>query len=69
MKNIAREYIRDKVIEYPDLPARTLARMIYSQLKECKPNLESVRSAIRYYRGKNGTKHKKELLTTYGKTF
>lgn len=69
MTNFARDYIRDKVIEYPDLPSRTLARIIYSQLKECKPSLESVRDAVRYYRGTHGSRNRKKLLKTYGKTF
>ena len=61
--------IRDMVIENPTIPSRTLARMIYALNPQGFDSVESVRSKIRYYRGKHGETDRKKLLQTYGKSF
>ena len=58
MKNLQQEnitkMIKDAVRDNPDVPSRTLARMIYSQNTQIFRNLETVRSSIRWIRGKCG---------------
>ena len=58
MKNLQQEnitkMIKDAVRDNPDVPSRTLARMIYSQNIQIFKDLESVRSSIRWIRGKHG---------------
>ena len=58
MKNLQQEnitkMIKDAVRDNPDVPSRTLARMIYSQNIQIFKDLESVRSSIRWIRGKCG---------------
>ena len=58
MKNLQQEnikkMIKDAVRDNPDVPSRTLARMIYSQNIQIFKDLESVRSSIRWCRGKRG---------------
>ena len=61
--------MKDKLREYPDLPSRTLARMIYRLNPQIFKSVESVRSSIRYYRGKDGKTSKKSLINKYGKPF
>ena len=49
-----KKMIKDAVRDNPDIPSRTLARMIYFQNVQIFKDIESVRSSIRWYRGKNG---------------
>lgn len=61
--------VKDKLKEYPDLPSRTLARLIYHLNPQIFKSVESVRCCIRYYRGKMGNTSKKSLINKYGKPF
>ena len=69
MDNEISELIKQKLLEYPDLPSRTLARMIYAMNSDIFISMESVRDKIRYYRGKAGDERRKEVLKRYGKYF
>lgn len=63
------QLIKDKLAEYPELPSRTLARMIYGMNKDIFKDIETVRTKIRYYRGKTGNAARKKVLKSYGKYF
>ena len=63
------QLIKDKLAEYPELPSRTLARMIYAMNSDIFVSIESVRDKIRYYRGKAGDERRKAVLKRYGKYF
>ncbi len=69
MDNEISELIKQKLLEYPDLPSRTLARMIYAMNKDLFRDIETVRSRIRYYRGAMGEDLKKVVSKKYGKCF
>ena len=69
MDNEISELIKQKLLEYPELPSRTLARMIYALNKDIFRDIEDVRTKIRYYRGKAGDERRKEVLKRYGKYF
>lgn len=70
MKNdtLSRTVIR-YVNEYPDVPSRTLSRMIFSKHPQLFINIESVRDSVRYYRGKKGSINQKKVINKYGKLF
>lgn len=53
-RKIITQLIKDAVRDNPDIPSRTLAKIIYYKNKQLFFNIESVRSSIRRYRGKNG---------------
>lgn len=60
MKNLQQEsitkMIKDAVRDNPDVPSRTLAKMIYFQNVQIFKDLEVVRDSIRWFRGKHGKK-------------
>ena len=62
---LKREIILEYMQKWPDLPNRTLAKLIYSRDDNYKVfnSAESVRTLIRYYRGANGDKLRRELST------
>ena len=51
--------------KWPDLPSMTLARMIYNADDNHKlfTNIDTVRTRIRYYRGKSGERNRGHLAT------
>lgn len=58
--------LRSKVLfevfeKYPDLPTRTIARLLHKQYPELFPSLEIARNSVNYYRGTHGDKHRKIL--------
>ena len=59
------EIVKEYLEKWPDLPSLQLARMIYNDGDNYKlfTNIDNVRSSIRYYRGANGNKSRKELAT------
>ena len=69
MDNEISELIKQKLLEYPYLPSRTLARMIYAMNSDIFISIESVRDKIRYYRGRTGDERRKVVLKRYGKYF
>jgi predicted phosphodiesterase len=46
--------VEQALAAYPDLPTRTLARMLYQDHKELWPNLEAARRSVMHKRGNNG---------------
>lgn len=46
--------VRNYLTEYPQLPTRTLASLIYKKESDLFDDYEQVRSFVRYYRGKSG---------------
>ena len=50
------EAIENDVRNNPDIPSRTLARIIYAKNPDGFENIEAVRSSIRYLRGLNRSK-------------
>jgi len=69
MNNILGNLIKEKLSEYPDLPSRTIARMIYGMNKDIFKNVDCVYYMVRYYRGRAGNKNRKIILGCYGKYF
>jgi predicted phosphodiesterase len=55
--NIVKEYLG----KFPKTPSLTLARKIYNENNEVFSNIEHVRSTIRVYRGKSGSKLREEI--------
>jgi predicted phosphodiesterase len=55
--NIVKEYLT----KFPSLPSLTLAKKIYNENKLQFSNIESVRSHVRLYRGKQGDENRKDL--------
>ena len=47
--------------KYPDLPSRTLARLLHKQHPEIYVSVELARTAIRVMRGAHGQEHRKHL--------
>ena len=48
------DIIKEYLEKFPDAPSHTLSRMIYADNKELFSTVETVRSALRYYRGSTG---------------
>lgn len=65
IQNLLIEYLK----KYPDTPTLTLAKIIYHDYSHIYKNVESVRYAIRYYRGKTGKKKLNIIIAKYGKPF
>lgn len=57
------KYILDALKRFPDTPSLTLAKKIYSEHPKEFLNLEQVRSAVRTYRGQNGSAKRTEMTT------
>lgn len=60
-KEIRISVVKTMLEEYPDLPNRTIARMLFAQYPELFPTIERARRVIRYYRGVSG-KHNLRCL-------
>jgi hypothetical protein len=60
--DIVKEYLE----KWPELPSHQLARMIYNSENNhlVFTDKESVRTAIRYYRGSIGDNHRKKISST-----
>lgn len=50
--------------KYPDVASKQLARMIYNAAPGYFKDVEAARGYIRYYRGRNGIKSRKEITIT-----
>ncbi len=59
--NVGFQLIRELLDRQPDLPSRAAARRLYKRNPEVWPNLEACRSMLRYYRGTNGKKMRREV--------
>ncbi len=53
------QYLRELVRQFPNAPAKTLARKAYRERPECWTNLEACRTAIRYILGLRGKAHRR----------
>jgi len=53
------DVIREAAAAMPQAANRTLARALHKQHPKLFPSVESARTSIRYYRGVNGTKHRR----------
>ena len=60
------EIIKKFLQKFPNTPSLSLARTIYAEYKHIFSDVESVRGAIRYYRGAHGNKKRKYVI---GKQF
>lgn len=63
---IMRQVILDAMEEFPNIPKRKLARIIYARNPDAYNNVESVRERIRYFTGASGTSNKKSVIKKYG---
>jgi len=59
----------DFVKDNPDIPSHTLAKIIYFKNPQIFKDVESIRTTVRYFRGKRGKDKLKSLIKTYGKLF
>lgn len=59
----------EHLIEYPNVPSRTLSKIIYAKYPQLFVDAEAIRGIIRYYRGKRGQRERKIILNKYGKYF
>jgi hypothetical protein len=53
--------VKEVLDRFPNLPSRTLARVLFSECPEMFLSVESARSAIRHLRGTAGERHRKQL--------
>lgn len=60
-KNIRNEKIYEVMDRFPDLPSRTLARVLFAEAPELFSGIDHARSIIRYLRGANGAANRKRL--------
>ena len=63
---IMRQVILDAMEEFPNIPKRRLARIIYARNPDGYLSIEHVRSAIRYYTGNRGVRDKNSIIKKYG---
>jgi len=54
MRTVAREIIIESIKANPNLPSRSLARMVFEKHPDLFDSIEHARALIRYYRGANG---------------
>ena len=60
--SISGEIILDYLSKYPQwFPSHSLAQLIYKENKNHFDDPEAVRTLVRYYRGKTGNVHRKQL--------
>lgn len=58
-KNIRNEKVNEVMNRFPDLPSRTLARVLFAEAPELFSSIDHARSIVRYLRGTNGDKNRK----------
>ena len=63
---IMRQVILDAMEEFPNIPKRKLARIIYARNPDGYLSVEQIRNAIRYYTGNRGVKNKNNVINKYG---
>lgn len=68
-KKIQTKTIDDYLEKFPKTPSLTLARKIFNENVELFSSVESVRTAIRYRRGQNGSTRKKTAESKYAENF
>ena len=56
-----RKVVCDVLDQYPDLPSRTLARLLHHNYKLMFPSIEDARDAVRYIRGTHGDANRRTL--------
>jgi len=56
-----RETIIHNLNKYPEMPSRTMARMIYAQNPQAWKSIDNIRAVIRYYRGALGKPSRKNI--------
>jgi len=61
------DMVRKFCLENPDMPNKTLAKIIYFHNPQAFGSVEQIRSNIRYYKGKSGKANRKTIMNTYGK--
>jgi hypothetical protein len=65
---IRRKVITDEMDKFPNIPNRTLARLLMRKYPTMFPREETTRSAVRYLRGASGDTHRNYLKDkTYAK--
>jgi predicted phosphodiesterase len=62
MNKISGEVVKKYLSEFPNTSSLALARKIYNENKPVFPNMEAVRTLIRYYRGAHGKINKKNAI-------
>ena len=55
------EVVKEYLTQFPDVPTRTLANMIYNENRALFTDAENVRDTIRYYRGAKGDGFRKTV--------
>lgn len=62
---IKAQYIREYILKYPKHSNYNIARLLCLEHPMLFDNLEKTRSAIRYYKGKNGDGNRKYKTAFY----
>ena len=53
-KTLKQDIVKSYIVQFPELPNRTLASMIFTREEGLFADVEKARGAIRYYKGANG---------------
>lgn len=62
MKTLKQEIVKQYIAQFPDLPNRTLASLIFTKEDGLFPSVETARIRIRYYKGAKGEKDLKVVM-------
>ena len=62
-------YVHDMIKRFPNTPSMTLAKKIMGESPEMFTSIEAARSAIRYFRGAIGSRHRKHADKTLVREF
>jgi len=63
MKSTKQDIVLSYIAQFPDLPNRTLASMIFTREEGLFADVEMARSTIRYYKGASGKDHLKNVIS------
>ena len=62
-------YVHDLIARFPNTPSLTLAKKIMSDEPSMFTTVEAARTAVRYFRGALGSKHRKHADRTFARDF
>lgn len=56
---VSSDLVKEACIQHPDLPSRTIARMLFTKHRRLWSSVEAARIAVRYRRGRHGDYHRR----------
>lgn len=63
MRSLKQDVVKDYILKYPELPNKTLARLIFSKEEGLFTTAEEARGVIRYYKGAVGERQAKSAIS------